>query len=212
MLFVQGSSYGVVDDDELTTLKNNCGALLSRQYHIVLPVTFLFYVVMQLAVGWFMYTGGCREHLPVAEWTKQVNVAAAGCFLLSAFHHLTISVLLGTNAHGAWYPRAVYGAAALVSFVAGISACIKIVEQYQYVCIDALGVPTFPSQWPEWMTDVPLLGTYVNAAGQRRNNAQPSFFIHSHALSRHQGTSPSPSRTRSTSRSRTCSSSSACSS
>ena len=175
MLFVQGSSYGVVDDDELTTLKNNCGALLSRQYHIVLPVTFLFYVVMQLAVGWFMYTGGCREHLPVAEWTKQVNVAAAGCFLLSAFHHLTISVLLGTNAHGAWYPRAVYGAAALVSFVAGISACIKIVEQYQYVCIDALGVPTFPSQWPEWMTDVPLLGTYVKAAGQRRNNAQPAF-------------------------------------
>lgn len=166
-MWLTNGSYGVVDDEELTTLKNNCGALLSRQYHIVLPVTFFLYVVMQIAVGSFMMAGGCREHAPVAEWTKQVNVAAAGCFLLSAFHHVTISILLGSNWYSSWvdlaYPRAVYISAALVSLVAGISACIKIVEQYQYVCVDALGVPTFPSQWPEWMTDVPLLGACMSA-------------------------------------------------
>jgi hypothetical protein len=127
-------------------LKSNCGALLSRQYYIVLPASIVFWIIMQALI---MSSSVCNEEIVVSEWTKQWNVAICGCFLLSTFHHLTISIMLAN-----WYskdidlayPRAVYSAAATVSFIAGMSALIKVFEDYKYVCVDALGVATFPSQ------------------------------------------------------------------
>ncbi len=158
MVSFWSSSYSNISSDNVgdeeaaaVTLKSNCGALLSRQYHIVLPSTFIAYILFQVAIT---QTESCKEQIIVAEWTKQVNVAIAGCFLLSAFHHFTIGVLLGnwySKEIDMAYPRAVYGSAALVSLIAGISACIKISEDYKYVCRDAFGVATFPSQWPEWL-------------------------------------------------------------
>ena len=137
---------GLDDVRGAVPLKSNCGALLSRQYYLVLPSVILFWVITQASI---MSSSVCNSHIVVAEWTKQWNVAICGCFLLSSFHHLTISIMLAN-----WYskdldlayPRAVYSAAATVSFIAGLSALIKIFEDYKYVCVDALGVATFPSQ------------------------------------------------------------------
>ena len=146
-----------MDDIGAVPLKSNCGALLSRQYYIVLPASIVFWIIMHASI---MSSSVCNEHIVVSEWTKQWNVAICGCFLLSSFHHLTISIMLAN-----WYskdidlayPRAVYSAAATVSFIAGLSALIKVFEDYKYVCVDALGVATFPSQVTSLLCNFPPL-------------------------------------------------------
>lgn len=86
--------------------------------------------------------------------------------MLSVAYHAIIGISMGAysqNSKQLSYPRSVYAAAATVSLLAGISACIKINDNYRSICKDALGMETFSSQWPEWLVDVPLLG-YITVA------------------------------------------------
>lgn len=145
------------------TVRENCGALLSRQWHIVLPVAMFAYAIFQSSVAYFDV---CTGREPIEPWTQQVIVAIAGCFMLSVAYHSLIGIYMGVYTKDnkeLSYPRAVYAAAATVSLVAGISACIKINDRYHSICKDALGMETFSSQWPEWLVDVPLLG-YITVA------------------------------------------------
>jgi hypothetical protein len=145
------------------TVRENCGALLSRQWHIVLPIAITAYILLQAFVSYFSICNGTEE---IEQWTQQVIVAIAGCFMLSVAYHAIIGVTMGAysqNSKQLSYPRSVYAAAATVSLLAGISACIKINDNYHSICKDALGMETFSSQWPEWLVDVPLLG-YITVA------------------------------------------------
>jgi hypothetical protein len=144
--------------EEVLRLKSNCGALLARQYHYVLPISLASYFIMQFFVGQDFV---CNGHVEVKEWTQKLIIAVDGCFLLSALHHVVIGVFFGswhTTEIDLSYPRSVYLSAATVSFVAGFSSLIKIFGGYQSICFDTYGVPSFSSQWPEWLVDVPLLG------------------------------------------------------
>ena len=145
------------------TVRENCGALLSRQWHYVLPFALIAYLLLQSLVTYFSV---CTGSEPIQPWTQAVIVSIAGCFMLSVAYHAVIGFIMGAysaDSKELAYPRAVYTAAALISLVAGISACIKVNDNYRSICTDALGMQTFSSQWPEWLVDVPLLG-YVTVA------------------------------------------------
>ena len=145
------------------TVRENCGALLSRQWHFVLPFALTMYVIFQSSVAYFSV---CTGRDPIEPWTQKVIVSIAGCFMLSVAYHTLIGMSLGmfsSNPKELAYPRSVYAAAAVISLVAGISACIKVNDNYGSICRDALGMQTFSSQWPEWLVDVPLLG-YITVA------------------------------------------------
>ena len=145
------------------TVRINCGALLSRQWYYVLPIALTAYIILQSLVSYFSVCTGTE---PIEPWTQRVITSIAGCFMLSVFYHGFIGVAMGaysSDSKELAYPRSVYAAAAVISLVAGISACIKVNDNYQSICTDALGMQTFSSQWPEWLVDVPLLG-YITVA------------------------------------------------
>ena len=159
-------AYREVDSESqrfTATVRENCGALLSRQWHFVLPIALTSYIVLQSSISYFSV---CNGKEPIEPWAQTVIIAIAGCFMLSVAYHTIIGVAMGRyyrNSKELSYPRSVYAAAAVVSLVAGISACIKIRDNYQSICKDAFGMETFSSQWPEWLVDVPLLG-YITVA------------------------------------------------
>jgi hypothetical protein len=51
--------------EDILRLKSNCGALLARQYHEVLPLCLISYFILQLLVGQKTVCGGQVE---VDEW------------------------------------------------------------------------------------------------------------------------------------------------
>lgn len=159
-------SYQEVDPESqkfTAVVRENCGALLSRQWHYVLPLALAAYFGLQSAVTYFSV---CNGKEPIKPWTQAVIVSIAGCFMLSVAYHAVIGFIMGVysaDSKELAYPRSVYTAAAVISLVAGISACVKVNDNYQSICTDALGMQTFSSQWPEWLVDVPLLG-YITVA------------------------------------------------
>jgi hypothetical protein len=152
--------------NEIEFVKENCGSLISRQWYFVLPVVTFIYIILQTI---FYSYSVCKGSQPIKLWTQDVIIAIAGCFILSVSYHAILVVFFShptsrnLTTSEMSYPRAVYASAATVSFIAAISACIKIGDNYRSICTDSLGMQTFSSQWPEWLVVVPLLG-YITVA------------------------------------------------
>jgi hypothetical protein len=79
-----------------------------------------------------------------------------------------MSFFLSSSQKDMQHPRSVYGAAATIALIAGISNIISLTSGSSHICEDALGVETFNTQWVEWMVTVPLLGYVALAIEDKR--------------------------------------------
>ena len=141
---------------------DNEGTLISRQWHYVMPISLLSYVILQVILS--SQSTVCDLHVPFADWTRLVGIGVASCFGLSVCYHVANGISVESWAEKETeHLRGVYAGAATMSIVAGASTVLYLTEFGQHVCRDALGMDTPGVQWPEWMVAAPLL-VYITIA------------------------------------------------
>jgi hypothetical protein len=146
------------------TTNGRHGTLISRQWHVVLPLSLLLYIILQVIIS--HQNGSCIaiDTEPFSDWTRVTNVIVASCFLLLFVQNIiSMSFFLVSLQKGMQHPRSVYGAAATITLIAGISSILSFTVGSRHICKDALGIETYRSQWADWMVTVPLLA-YVTIA------------------------------------------------
>jgi hypothetical protein len=132
--------------------------LISKQWHVALPVAILVYALLESILG--SNEAFCSKgQQPFEIWAVHVNFIVAACFMLSAFHNATMATLMGSffNKHMD-YPRSAYAASATVSLVAGISSIVSLTKGKTHICKDVFGIETYHAQWAEWLVAMPLIG------------------------------------------------------
>lgn len=144
-------------ESQISFIKVKCESLLSRQYVCILPLVVILYILFQSLAYYFH---ACSGIVYIQNWTERILIVIAILFGLSTAYHSSIylSLILSKNSDELSYPSSIFAAAAVVSLIAGVSTYIKINDNYQSVCVDALGMESFSSTWPEWLVEVPLLG------------------------------------------------------
>ena len=146
----------------LDSPSSNEGTLISRQWHYVMPISLLLYVVLQVSLS--TQSSVCDLPIPFADWTYLVGIAVASCFGLSVCYHVSNGLSVESWAQKETeHLRGVYAGAATMSIIAGSSTVLYLSRFGTHVCRDALGMDTPGVQWPEWMVAAPLL-VYITIA------------------------------------------------
>lgn len=180
--------------------------LLSRQYHYVLPLSFLTYAILQYYIG--SVSSICstfRE--PVSETADTVYYCAAACFLVSGFQQVVKIATFKSEELGCM-SRSIFMAALTVNMIAGSSSYLTGIltislekslqkeltayilshplnvliiliasAKYGGICEDMLGVESVCGQWAEWLISVPLIVYMTIAVEDKKSLGWEDFVI-----------------------------------
>jgi magnesium-transporting ATPase (P-type) len=143
--------------------------LISRQWHVMLPLFFILFVTIGAIVGYQNKICPLGAE-PFSSDTHTANIIVASCFTLLFVHNIiSMSFFFSSNQKDMQHPRSVYGAAATITLIAGISNIISLTSSgSRHICEDALGIETYHSQWADWMVTVPLMGYVALAIEDKR--------------------------------------------
>lgn len=146
----------ISDADRSMDLLSDERTLISRQWHYVMPLSTLCYVLLQAILN--TQSKFCERNEPFAAWTFDVGIAVSACFGLSACYNFANGLAVESWAQKETeHLRAVYAGAFTMSLIAGSSTVVYLTSLGQAVCRDALGMDTPNCQWPEWLVAAPLL-------------------------------------------------------
>jgi hypothetical protein len=82
---------------------------------------------------------------------------------------ISMSFFMGSTQKDMHHSRSIYGAAATMTLIAGVSSIISFTSGTRRICQDALGIETYYTQWAEWMVTVPLLAYITIAIEDKRS-------------------------------------------
>ena len=132
---------------------------------------------LYMACQCFVYFNGLSEHsictyqkeFTYSETSKFVSLLATFAFGIGCLVHLSYAFAEGycKSFDGPNFP--LHATTFTVNFIAGSSSFIQYFYEFGGICKDSFGVVSPASQWPEWITSVPLLVYVALSIDSRRS-------------------------------------------
>ena len=167
------------DRSEYVTRKT----LLMQSGKAACLLSLLFYSACQC----FVYLNGISEHsvcsyqkeFSYSQTSKSVSLIASMAFGVGCIMHVFFAFMEGRNecitCDGGNF--SLHATTFTVNFIAGSSSFIQYFYDFGGICRDSFGVVSPASQWPEWITSVPLLVYVALSIDSRREKLKPRDVI-----------------------------------
>ena len=158
---------------ENINMDNNFETVLSRSYQPMLITALLIYISFEWV---FLYSVDyCNNSVTIDFWMQIVQIAICGSFLLVAFFHATLVLMMfamSPDSAAFSCAKSVYLTISLISIISGVSVYMQLMGGSEMICKDQFGVESFMSQWPAMLATTPLMLHVVIGLEDK-----PNFYI-----------------------------------
>lgn len=102
------------------------GTLISRQWFYVLPISLIFYTIIQVVIS-NQQTYACNVDQPFATWTQYTAVATISCYSLAVIYNLLNGLSVKCWAFKECnHLRGVYASAATICVIGGVATGLSM--------------------------------------------------------------------------------------